>query len=67
MQKVYAGDRVTFLDFDSIERFGEVTAFVLDAGYGFSGFVCWDGITETHRWGYLSQIMEINGAVATIT
>jgi len=58
------GDRVEFLDFEAVERIGTVTAFVPDAsgcGAGFPGFVCWDPITESHRWGYLSQITEING------
>lgn len=61
------GDRITFLDFDAIERIGLVTAFVPDASgcnAGFPGFVCIDSITDETRWGYLSQITEING-VAT--
>jgi len=60
------GDRVTFLDTkDGAERVGVVTAFVPDAGYGFPGFVARDSITEEHRWGYLSQITEINGVATT--
>jgi hypothetical protein len=64
---VRPGDQVTFLDFEGIERFGTVTAFVPDAsgvGAGFAGFVCLDPISGSHLWGYLSQIMEINGVVA---
>jgi hypothetical protein len=66
--QVRPGDQVVFLDFEGTERFGTVTAFVPDASgcnAGFAGFVCDDPIAEGHRWGYLSQIMEING-VATI-
>jgi hypothetical protein len=33
-------------------------------GAGFAGFVCLDPISGSHLWGYLSQIMEINGVVA---
>lgn len=61
MTKPEPGDRVTYLDFEGHERVGEVTAFVPDAGHGFAGFVCWDAIEGGHRWGYLSQITEING------
>jgi len=60
------GDRVTFLDGeDATERHCIVTAYVPDAGYGFPGFVSLDPITDEHRWGYLSQILELNG-VATV-
>jgi hypothetical protein len=59
---VRKGDEVRFMDSQTgRERFGEVTAFVADAGHGFAGFVCWDPIAETHAWGYLSQILEVNG------
>ena len=61
MDKPNPGDRVTYLDFEGTECTGTVTAFVPDAGHGFPGFVCWDPIREGHRWGYISQITEING------
>lgn len=61
---VNKGDVVRFMSSeDGIERFGEVTSFHIDAGHGFSGFVAWDPIAETHRWGYLSQLLEVNGVV----
>lgn len=67
--KPMPGDRVGFLDFEAVERVGTVTAFVDDAsgcGAGFSGFICWDPITEKYRWGYLSQITDLNGVATTV-
>lgn len=58
------GDRITFLDFDAIERTGIVIAVVADVSgcnVGFPGFICIESISEQIRWGYLSQIIEING------
>jgi len=68
--EVRPGDRITFLDTqDGAERTGEVTAFVPDASgcnAGFPGFVARDIITGETRWGYLPQIIEINGLSAAV-